>query len=235
MSICIYDPLPLFPKSTTPHITYLSIYLHAHGALGRGVLRRLGGSRSTRKSQQRHLRRLYVTKRHGYTHCLRSHQLTTFFRFAAVDTKLADRTACSTPTTAPPSGAQSPAAAARSPSTTDPKKQSKGEPAQSPHDLLALTRADLSEAQRSRSELQDRLSRTKADLEKLRKRSTLDGRRIKTLEQDATHLQLRLKDRDEELRGKAKLLDVGLVPAHLFHFPVADWVVSRISKTNLRR
>ncbi|PLB42049.1 ATG16 family protein [Aspergillus candidus] len=122
-------------------------------------------------------------------------------------TKLADRTACSTPTTAPPSGAQSPAAAARSPSTTDPKKQSKGEPAQSPHDLLALTRADLSEAQRSRSELQDRLSRTKADLEKLRKRSTLDGRRIKTLEQDATHLQLRLKDRDEELRGKAKLLD----------------------------
>ncbi|PKY03598.1 autophagy protein 16 [Aspergillus campestris IBT 28561] len=122
-------------------------------------------------------------------------------------TKLADRASRSTPTTAPPSGAQSPAAAARSPSTTDPKKQSKGESAQSPHDLLALTRADLSEAQRSRSELQDRLNRTTADLEKLRKRNTLDGRRIKTLEQDATHLQLRLKDRDEELRGKAKLLD----------------------------
>ncbi|PLN76480.1 autophagy protein 16 [Aspergillus taichungensis] len=118
-------------------------------------------------------------------------------------TKLADRAGA---TTAPPSGAQSPAAS-RSPPTTDPKKQPKGESAQSSHDLLALTRADLAEAQRSRSELQDRLNRTTADLEKLRKRNTLDGRRIKSLEQDATHLQLRLKDRDEELRGKAKLLD----------------------------
>lgn len=129
------------------------------------------------------------------------------------DTKLADRAGRSTPTTASPSGAQSPAAP-RSPPTAGPKKQPRGESAQSPHDLLALTRADLSEAQRSRSELQDRLNRTTGDLEKLRKRNTLDGRRIKTLEQDATHLQLRLKDRDEELRGKAKLLDVGLVPAH---------------------
>ena len=47
-----------------------------------------------------------------------------------------------------------------------------------------------------------------SELEKLRKRSVQDGRRINALEGDKTHLQLRLKDRDEELRGKAKLLDV---------------------------
>lgn len=77
-------------------------------------------------------------------------------------------------------------------------------------DALAATRADLIEAQRSRAELQDRLARISADLEKLRKRSAQDGKRINALEGERTHLQLRLKDRDEELRGKAKLLDVRL-------------------------
>lgn len=47
-----------------------------------------------------------------------------------------------------------------------------------------------------------------ADLEKLRKRSTQDSRRIRLFENETAHLQLRLKDRDEELRGKAKLLEV---------------------------
>jgi chromosome segregation ATPase len=51
------------------------------------------------------------------------------------------------------------------------------------------------------------LSRTTTDLEKLKKKSIQDGRRIAALEGERTHLQLRLKDRDEELRGKAKLLD----------------------------
>ena len=77
-------------------------------------------------------------------------------------------------------------------------------------DALTATRADLTEAQRSRAELQDRLARISADLEKLRKRSVQDGKRINALEGERTHLQLRLKDRDEELRGKAKLLDVRL-------------------------
>lgn len=52
------------------------------------------------------------------------------------------------------------------------------------------------------------MSRTTAELEKLKKKSTQDGRRIAALESERTHLQMRLKDRDEELRGKAKLLNV---------------------------
>ncbi|GFF41476.1 autophagy protein Apg16, putative [Aspergillus udagawae] len=74
-------------------------------------------------------------------------------------------------------------------------------------DILAATRADLSEAQRARSELQARLTELSTELEKLRKRSTQDGRRIHTLEREVTHLQMRVKDRDEELKGKAKLLE----------------------------
>lgn len=78
----------------------------------------------------------------------------------------------------------------------------------SPTDLLNATRADLSEAQRSRAELQDRLNQVKGEVEKLRKKNTLDGRRVSALESERVQLKLRLKDRDEELRGKAKLLEV---------------------------
>ncbi|KKA24293.1 Autophagy protein Apg16 [Rasamsonia emersonii CBS 393.64] len=75
------------------------------------------------------------------------------------------------------------------------------------HEVLAAVRADLTAAQRSRSELQDRLTRTTEELEKLKKKTQQDGRRITALEGERHHLQLRLRDRDEELRGKAKLLD----------------------------
>ncbi|KAF4217769.1 hypothetical protein CNMCM8980_008433 [Aspergillus fumigatiaffinis] len=51
-------------------------------------------------------------------------------------------------------------------------------------DILAATRADLSEAQRARSELQARLTELSTELEKLRKRSTQDGRRIHALESE---------------------------------------------------
>ncbi|KAB8067793.1 autophagy-related protein 16 [Aspergillus leporis] len=93
------------------------------------------------------------------------------------------------------------------PLAIDPKKRHPGTSGSSLEDVLAATRLDLSEAQRSRSELQDRLTRTTTELEKLRKRSSQDTRRIGALEKEASQLQLRLKDRDEELRGKAKLLD----------------------------
>ncbi|PKX97496.1 ATG16 family protein [Aspergillus novofumigatus IBT 16806] len=81
-------------------------------------------------------------------------------------------------------------------------------------DILAATRADLSEAQRARSELQARLTELSTELEKLRKRSTQDGRRIHALESEVTHLQMRVKDRDAELKGKAKLLEA----CHSFDF-----------------
>ncbi|RJE22701.1 autophagy protein [Aspergillus sclerotialis] len=120
-----------------------------------------------------------------------------------LDTQLADRTSrlttSSIPAESQPTVSSSQASLA--------KKPLPGEPGQSLQETLAATRADLSDAQRSRSELQEKLNHVSIDLEKLRKKSTQDARRISTLESQRTQLQLRLKDRDEELRGKAKLLD----------------------------
>ncbi|KAL2821591.1 autophagy protein 16 [Aspergillus granulosus] len=117
--------------------------------------------------------------------------------------KLADRTAA-----ANTSHTQSPAQQSTpSTPTTDRKKQPSPTSGPSPQDLLAATRTDLAEAQRSRTELHERLARATTDLEKLRKQSNHDGRKISSMEGEITHLQLRLKDREEELRGKAKLLE----------------------------
>ncbi|KAL2864708.1 ATG16 family protein [Aspergillus lucknowensis] len=120
-------------------------------------------------------------------------------------TKLADRTAAVTveaSDTKGTSGQPAPSAP-----IADPKKQPPSVSGPSPQDILAATRLDLTEAQRSRSELQERLARVTADLDKLRKRSNYDGKKINSMEAEIMHLQLRLKDREEELKGKAKLLE----------------------------
>ena len=121
-----------------------------------------------------------------------------------LDTQLADRTSRLTTSSIPVESQRTVSSSQASLG----KKQPPGEPGQSLQETLAATRADLSDAQRSRSELQNKLNHVSTDLEKLRKKSTQDARRISTLESQRTQLQLRLKDRDEELRGKAKLLDV---------------------------
>lgn len=111
-----------------------------------------------------------------------------------------------------------------SPIVAPPRKQRSAEPDSTPTDLLNATRADLSEAQRSRSELQDRLNRVNAEVETLRKKSLQEGRRINSLESERAHLKLRLKDRDAELKGKAKLLEVGYFDIYI-GFPITQgWV-----------
>ncbi|PYH96318.1 autophagy protein 16 [Aspergillus ellipticus CBS 707.79] len=122
-------------------------------------------------------------------------------------TQLADRTARIGAAAASEPQSSGDQHAVSDPVTSRPSRQSPGTPDPSLQETLFAARADLSEAQRSRSELQDRLARATADLEKLRKRSTQDSRRIRALESEVSHFQMRLKDRDEELRGKAKLLE----------------------------
>ncbi|GES59832.1 autophagy protein 16 [Aspergillus terreus] len=115
-------------------------------------------------------------------------------------TQLADRTAQA------PTVVSAQASPPATPSSGT-KKQPAGAAGLSLQEALSATRADLSDAQRSRSELQEKLARTNAELEKLRKKNTQDQRRVRTLESEITHLQKRLKDLEGELRGKAKLLD----------------------------
>lgn len=129
--------------------------------------------------------------------------------YSAADTRLADRTAkLATSTEQRPPALKEALRTVSSPSVASSKQPSQ-ETGPSLTDLLNTTRADLSEAQRSRSELQQSLNRVNAEFEKLRKKSAQDGRRLKAVDHERLQLQLRLKDRDEELRQKAKLLEVG--------------------------
>ncbi|KAJ5160013.1 Autophagy protein 16 [Penicillium canariense] len=134
-----------------------------------------------------------------------------------IDTRLADRTAQlatlkETGTTLEAgrrssvalSESQQPVSSA--PATAS-RKQAASETGPSLTELLKTTRAELSEAQRSREDLQNRLNRLNIDVEKLRKKSSQDSRRLNALESEKENLLKRLKDRDEELREKTKLLE----------------------------
>lgn len=75
-------------------------------------------------------------------------------------------------------------------------------------DALNRVQEDLSEAQRSRGAIQLQLQSLTEETKRLRLRSKTDSRRISELVSERNHLATRMRDRDEELRGKAKLLEV---------------------------
>ncbi|MCJ1317205.1 hypothetical protein MMC15_002528 [Xylographa vitiligo] len=68
-------------------------------------------------------------------------------------------------------------------------------------------RQNLAEAQRSRGELENRIVAITSELEKLQLKSTVDSRRINELATEKSNVVKKLRDRDEELRGKSKLLE----------------------------
>ena len=76
--------------------------------------------------------------------------------------------------------------------------------------MIAKLRQDLSEAQRSRGLMETRLHSAMDELKKLNLQSFLDTKRVRELTKERTNLITGLRDRDEELRGKSKLLEVGL-------------------------
>ncbi|EPS32523.1 hypothetical protein PDE_07483 [Penicillium oxalicum 114-2] len=132
-------------------------------------------------------------------------------------TRLADRTAqCATPTelnndaetdrraSVSLSEAQRPNI---STAGTSPRSKAITEIGPSLAELLKSTRADLAEAQRSRGELQDHVRQLSVEVEKLRKKSSRDVRRLNALENEKSLLGTRLRDRDEELREKTKMLE----------------------------
>jgi septation ring formation regulator EzrA len=144
----------------------------------------------------------------------------TYVTPTTIDTRLADSSAKAPPTielSGNLSGERGLAASnetqkvAHSRSTAAKKHQTETGP--SITDLLNTTRTELAEAQRSRAELRDRLDQTTNEAEKFRKKIGQDGRQINSLEGEVAQQQKRLKDVDEELRGKAKLLDVCIIPS----------------------
>ncbi|KIW86000.1 hypothetical protein Z517_01394 [Fonsecaea pedrosoi CBS 271.37] len=72
---------------------------------------------------------------------------------------------------------------------------------------LAQLRQDLSKAQTERADLQSRLDTALRELEALKGKSKADTKRITQLNASISQLTIKLRDRDEELRGKAKLIE----------------------------
>jgi hypothetical protein len=73
---------------------------------------------------------------------------------------------------------------------------------------VAALRLDLAEAQRSKGQLQMQLKATNKELELLKNKSDREGRALTQLSAERGTLATRIRDRDEELRGKSKLLEV---------------------------
>jgi chromosome segregation ATPase len=122
------------------------------------------------------------------------------------DTRLADRTARLQSAPA--------AAAVKEEPTSSPKLKARKAsreaalPRSPTPDAIAKVRQDLSEAQRSRGLMETKLQSVTEELNKLKMKSSFDSKRIKELTKEKATLATGLRDRDEELRGKTKLLEV---------------------------
>ena len=128
----------------------------------------------------------------------------------STDTRLADRAAT---LTASPSTQQSkPPHESPVPTSGEHSSTSGRQPSVVDRDALIKVQEDLSEAQRSRGAIQLQLQSLTDETKRLRLRSKADSKRINELVSERTHLATRMRDRDEELRGKAKLLEVSSHP-----------------------
>ncbi|KAI9667195.1 MAG: hypothetical protein M1821_000008 [Bathelium mastoideum] len=74
-------------------------------------------------------------------------------------------------------------------------------------DVLNQLRADLAATQKSRADLQARLKPLVEELESLKSESKKSLRKISELSREKHTLERKLRDRDEELKGKARLVE----------------------------
>jgi len=91
-------------------------------------------------------------------------------------------------------------------STSDPASKEPG--LTSPvNDGNAQIRSDLAEALRSKGQLQTRIKNAETELVELRAKTKADTKRIGDLTRERATLMQKVKDRDDELRGKARFLE----------------------------
>lgn len=72
---------------------------------------------------------------------------------------------------------------------------------------ISQLRRDLSKAQHERHDLYTRLESAMRELDNLKSKARVDSKRINQLDATTSQLNVRLRDREEELRGKAKLVE----------------------------
>ena len=86
------------------------------------------------------------------------------------------------------------------------KKPSHGAPSPEPASIAQL-RADLLRAQQERTDLSTRLANTTAELSQLQSKTTQDTKRISKLSAGVTQMSVRVRDRNDELKAKSKMLE----------------------------
>jgi flagellar motor protein MotB len=72
---------------------------------------------------------------------------------------------------------------------------------------VSQMRADLTRAQAERAELQGKLEVVSKELEVMKVKSKQDTRKLSQLQASVNQLSLKVRDREEELKGKAKLVE----------------------------
>ncbi|KAL6244052.1 autophagy protein 16, interacts with Atg12p-Atg5p [Rhinocladiella similis] len=72
---------------------------------------------------------------------------------------------------------------------------------------VAQIRQDLAKAQQERGDLQTRLEKVVRDLDALKAKAKVDSKRIAQLNASLSQITVKLRDKEEELRGKAKLIE----------------------------
>jgi chromosome segregation ATPase len=126
-----------------------------------------------------------------------------------VDTALADRTAQLSQqpqpsVTAVPPNTQTQSSASHERTGTPTKGK---ETEQTPSDLLSTLRTDLAATQKARSSLQIQLSDLTAQLSALSTQQRSSQSQITALTKQVLETERKLQDRDEELRGKSKMVE----------------------------
>lgn len=123
------------------------------------------------------------------------------------DTKLADRTAALERTLIkrPTSPAAPSPSSGQSPGSNTPQKSRSD--VQSPQESLTRLRADLALAQKSKFEMQAALKPLTAELSALRLSSNASAKQIADLQREKGGLERKLRDREEELKEKRRLVE----------------------------
>ncbi|KAF2462054.1 autophagy-related protein 16 [Lineolata rhizophorae] len=126
----------------------------------------------------------------------------------AAYTKLADRTAATShaPASAAPSSPRLPNRAA-SPLSKTSSPSRKGAAAAAATGDDASLRAELAATQKARAELAARVKPLGEKLATVTAQAGLDARRIEELSRERAGLERKVRDRDEEIKGKGKLVE----------------------------
>jgi len=132
-----------------------------------------------------------------------------------IDTALADRTAqlsrqqpqpASKPASPSPQSSQIPTSKERTGTPTKGNKDAELTAAAA-SDLLSTLRADLSATQKARATLQAQLSDLTTQLSALSTQQKVSQSQIAALSRQVLEAERKLQDRDEELRGKSKMVE----------------------------